>query len=323
MTRGQVASIVFRPRACACSWTGGRDAVGREHDDGLLGDLVELLHEHRAPRLEVGDDVLVVHDLLADVDRGAVEVEGLLDGDHRAVDAGAVSAWSGQAYALGRHAQIDAHAAESTDDAPDPRVGEGTWGRAALASAHGPGHLPDGARAGAADRPGDLAVGGPARGGVGRGADDPGQPTSRRRHRLHDPARLGCGHLGPGHLCPHPVRQPEPSAGRGGQRRHPRQARLLRQPRVALAGRPRDPHGRARRAPGPPRATATAARRRGSVRPRAQAATAVPAALRRAGHRPRLRGRARRRGERAPPVARASPSRRRTPRCRAPGRPRR
>ena len=33
-----------------------------------LGHLVELLDEDRAARLEVGDDVLVVHDLLADVD---------------------------------------------------------------------------------------------------------------------------------------------------------------------------------------------------------------------------------------------------------------
>ena len=69
-----------------------RDAVGGEDHGRALGHLVELLDEDRAARLEVGDDVLVVHDLLAHVDRRAVEVERLLDGDDRAVDAGAVAA---------------------------------------------------------------------------------------------------------------------------------------------------------------------------------------------------------------------------------------
>ena len=47
----------------------GRDAVRREDHGGAGGHLVELLDEDRAARLEVGHDVLVVHDLLADVDR--------------------------------------------------------------------------------------------------------------------------------------------------------------------------------------------------------------------------------------------------------------
>ena len=42
------------------------------------------------------DDVLVVHDLLADVDRLAIEVECVLDGLHGAIDARAVPARSGQ-----------------------------------------------------------------------------------------------------------------------------------------------------------------------------------------------------------------------------------
>ena len=75
-----------------------RDAVGREHDRLPLGHLVELLDEDRAAGLEVRHDVLVVHDLLAHVDRRAVEVEGLLDRDHRAVDAGAVAARRGEAH---------------------------------------------------------------------------------------------------------------------------------------------------------------------------------------------------------------------------------
>ncbi len=47
----------------------GRDAVGGEHDGGALRHLLDLLHEDRTARLEIGHDVLVVHDLLADVDR--------------------------------------------------------------------------------------------------------------------------------------------------------------------------------------------------------------------------------------------------------------
>ena len=58
------------------------------------------------------------------------------------------------------------------------------------------------------------------------------------------------------------------------------QAVVLRQPRHAVALRPRDPDGRARRAAGPHRAAPPAARRRGPVRGRAQAPAAVPARAR-------------------------------------------
>jgi hypothetical protein len=49
--------------------------VRREHHQGALGHLVELLDEDRAALLEPRHDMLVVHDLLADVDRRAVRVE--------------------------------------------------------------------------------------------------------------------------------------------------------------------------------------------------------------------------------------------------------
>ena len=78
------------------------DAVGRE-DDGLpLGDIVLLVHEDRSALAQLLDDVLVVDDLLAHVDRCAVEFEGVLDGLDRAVDARAVTPRSGQQQALGR-----------------------------------------------------------------------------------------------------------------------------------------------------------------------------------------------------------------------------
>ena len=70
---------------------GRRDAVRAEDDVGALGNLVDLLDEDRAGRLELGHHVDVVHDLLAHVDRGAEALEGLLDGDDGPVDAGAVA----------------------------------------------------------------------------------------------------------------------------------------------------------------------------------------------------------------------------------------
>ena len=100
-----------------------------------------------------------------------------------------------------------------------------------------------------------------------------------------------------------PLRQPQPSAGRGRQRRDARQAVVLRQPRHPLPPRPRDPDGRPRRAAGPARAPPPAAGRRGPLRRRAQATPAVPAGSRRAGHRAQLRRRARRPRERPSPLA--------------------
>ncbi len=66
------------------------DAV-RGEDDGLAGirDLVELLDEDRAFRLELFDDVAVVDDLVADIDRRTETLERELDDLDRPVDAGA------------------------------------------------------------------------------------------------------------------------------------------------------------------------------------------------------------------------------------------
>ena len=77
------------------------DAVGGKHDGRALGHLVGLLDEDRAPLLEGRHDVLVVDDLLAHVDRRAVELEGLFDRDDGTVDTGAVAAGRGEQDALG------------------------------------------------------------------------------------------------------------------------------------------------------------------------------------------------------------------------------
>ena len=76
------------------------DAVRGEDHGGALGHLLVLLHEDRALGLQGLHHVLVVHDLLAHVDRGAVELQRLLDGLHGPVDARAVAAGLGQEHAL-------------------------------------------------------------------------------------------------------------------------------------------------------------------------------------------------------------------------------
>jgi hypothetical protein len=78
-----------------------RDAVRGEDDGGALGHLVVLLDEDGPALLQRLDDVLVVHDLLADVDRRPVGLQRLLDRDDGPVDAGAVAARGSEQDTLG------------------------------------------------------------------------------------------------------------------------------------------------------------------------------------------------------------------------------
>ena len=70
----------------------GGDAVCGEHGVGTFGNLVEFFDEDGAALFERLDHVFVVHDLLADVHRCAVPLEGLLDRHHGSIDTRAVSA---------------------------------------------------------------------------------------------------------------------------------------------------------------------------------------------------------------------------------------
>ena len=79
-----------------------RDAVRGEHHDGALGNLVGLLDEHRSRLGQRLDDVQVVHDLVPDVDRGAVLLQRAFDGFDGAVDARAVAARFGEQHSLAR-----------------------------------------------------------------------------------------------------------------------------------------------------------------------------------------------------------------------------
>ena len=69
-----------------------RDAVRGEDDGRALGHLLDRVDEDRAELLELADDVRVVDDLLADVDRLAVEPERPLDRVDGPLDPGAIAA---------------------------------------------------------------------------------------------------------------------------------------------------------------------------------------------------------------------------------------
>ena len=71
---------------------GAGDAVRREHDGASGRNLVQLLDEHRAFRLQVVDDEAVMNDFMAHVDRRAELRERLLDDRDRAVDTGTETA---------------------------------------------------------------------------------------------------------------------------------------------------------------------------------------------------------------------------------------
>ncbi len=99
--RHERAGRVDRPqrrRCAACSWTAGATPCAEKMTSAALGHLVGLVDEDRAATFEGLDDVLVVDDLLADVHRRAVVLEGLLDGDDGPVDPGAVAPRRGEQH---------------------------------------------------------------------------------------------------------------------------------------------------------------------------------------------------------------------------------
>jgi hypothetical protein len=81
----------------------GRRPVGGEHDHRARRHLGLVLDEHRALAPQRLDDVGVVDDLVADVDRRAEGFEGLLDDQDGTVDAGAESARGGEQERGCRH----------------------------------------------------------------------------------------------------------------------------------------------------------------------------------------------------------------------------
>ena len=72
------------------------DTVRGEDHDLALGHLLRLVDEDGALLLQGLHDVLVVHDLVAHIDRCAVLLKGLLDGDDGAVHTRAVATGGGE-----------------------------------------------------------------------------------------------------------------------------------------------------------------------------------------------------------------------------------
>ena len=85
-----------QPAAARLGRHGLGHAVGREHDQPVLGHLVQLLDEHRTQAAQFVDHVAIVDDLVADIDRRAVLAQGLLDHVDRALDPGAEAARAGE-----------------------------------------------------------------------------------------------------------------------------------------------------------------------------------------------------------------------------------
>ena len=75
---------------------GRRDPVGGEDDGRSLRHVRDRVDEDGAARAQVVDDVGVVDDLLADVDRASVERKGPLDGLDRPFDPCAVASRRGE-----------------------------------------------------------------------------------------------------------------------------------------------------------------------------------------------------------------------------------
>ena len=72
--------------------------MGREDHGCAFGNVVRLLDEDRAALLQCPNDMQVVHDLFADIDRRAVMVESLFDGLDRAVHSRAITARSSKQH---------------------------------------------------------------------------------------------------------------------------------------------------------------------------------------------------------------------------------
>src|SRR5436190_557352 len=70
--------------------------MGGEHDRPVVGHLIELVDEDRPLGLESLDDIAVMHDLVADIDRPTVALDGALDDVNGALDTGTEAARAGE-----------------------------------------------------------------------------------------------------------------------------------------------------------------------------------------------------------------------------------
>ena len=81
------------PRSAGALLDRAGDAVRAENRDAALRDLVDLVDEMRALGAQPLDDMAVVHDLVADIDRRTVFFERALDDLDRPFDPGTEPSW--------------------------------------------------------------------------------------------------------------------------------------------------------------------------------------------------------------------------------------
>ena len=105
------------------------NAMGGEDGHGTGRDLIQLVDEHRTTGTQVLDHVSIVDDLVADVDRRAILLQGSLDDFDCSLHAGAEAAGLGQDDADHASSPKDgAGSAPSRAESPSSRVGYGTQG---------------------------------------------------------------------------------------------------------------------------------------------------------------------------------------------------
>ena len=186
----------------------------RQDDDRPLGDLAGLLDEDRALCLEIGHHMLVVHDLLAHVDGGAVHRKRLPDAVDRPLDPRAVTAWLGQQYpllrgALGQRGSVRGPTVSCPHRKCPPNVAGRRPAKSTVPSArpplsHAGGRTLTGCGTRVVGRSADPGphrgqrhqpVGRAARPGLGRRSADRDQPPAGHEHRLLRAPRSGRRHL--------------------------------------------------------------------------------------------------------------------------------
>ena len=75
---------------------GFRNAVRREHEDRTVGHFVDFVHKNRTLFSQGIDDMFVVNDFMADVNRRAVHCKCSFNDRNRTVNTGAEASWLGQ-----------------------------------------------------------------------------------------------------------------------------------------------------------------------------------------------------------------------------------
>ena len=110
---------------------GRRDAMSREDDDGTFWHLFSFLDEDRSFSFQVLNDVLVMHDLLADVHRRPIQIKRLLNRHDGTINTRAVTTRSRKEHTsrpVNRHtAIVRGTCVPPVTQQPGPRLAAWHW----------------------------------------------------------------------------------------------------------------------------------------------------------------------------------------------------